>query len=91
MTARIQIAVPPRHDRNASPASTTAPRRARSRWRLALLLLAAAAASACTAGEMRGPLRLARMPAAATDTVASARLWDMSEALAGVRFADAAR
>jgi NAD(P)-dependent dehydrogenase (short-subunit alcohol dehydrogenase family) len=41
--------------------------------------------------EFRGPLGLAKMPAAATDEAASARLWDMSETLGGVRFADAAR
>ena len=41
--------------------------------------------------EMRGPLGLARVPAAATDEGASERLWDMSETLAGVRFADAVR
>ncbi|TDK23772.1 SDR family NAD(P)-dependent oxidoreductase [Luteimonas aestuarii] len=39
--------------------------------------------------EFRGPLGLANVPAAATDATASARLWDMSEALGGVRFADA--
>lgn len=41
--------------------------------------------------ELRGPLGLARVPAAATDDAASERLWDMSETLAGVRFADAVR
>jgi len=41
--------------------------------------------------EFRGPLGLAELPEAATDEAASARLWSLSEALGGVRFADAAR
>lgn len=40
--------------------------------------------------ETRGPLGLAKVPAAATDAEAAARLWTVSEALSGTRFPSSA-
>ena len=75
-----------RQDRDASRAAHPR-RRGTLRWRAALLVPAAAATTACAAGRSSAP----GAPDPATDEVASARLWDRSEALGGVRFVDAAR